>query len=112
MMSRIDLPRHSETLNVRDYTIKGIAFSGVRGISKVEVSTDGGTLWHKATLEPALSPYSWVLWSYQWKIPGPGRYTLVVRATDGQGILQSPIRRGAYPDGKSGLHDITVKVEA
>jgi len=111
-MSRIDLPGHSETLHGRDYTIKGIAFSGIRGIRKVEVSTDGGTTWHPATLEWALSPYSWVLWNYPWKIPGPGRYTLVVRATDGQGTLQSPIRRGEFPDGKSGLHDITVKVEA
>jgi len=111
MMSRIDLPGHSETLNVRRYTIKGIAFSGLRGISKVEVSTDGGMTWHPAMLEPALSPYAWVLWSYQWKIPGPGRYKLVVSATDGQGTLQSPTRRGEFPDGKSGLHDITVKVE-
>jgi DMSO/TMAO reductase YedYZ molybdopterin-dependent catalytic subunit len=112
MMSRIDLPGHSETLQGRGYTIKGIAFSGTRGIKQVEVSTDGGTTWHPAALEPALSPFSWVRWSSRWKIPGPGHYKLVVRATDGQGILQSPIRRGEYPDGKSGLHDITVKVEA
>src|SRR5712692_8159253 len=112
MMSRIDLPGHSETLQGCDYTIKGIAFSGTRGIKQVEVSTDGGTTWHPATLEPALSPFSWVRWSSRWKIPGPAHYTLVVRATDGQGTLQSLIRRGAYPDGKSGLHDITVKVEA
>ena len=112
MMSRIDLPGHSETLQGRDYTIKGIAFSGTRGIKQVEVSTDGGTTWHPATLEPALSPFSWVRWSSRWKIPGPAHYKLVVRATDGQGILQSPIRRGEYPDGKSGLHEITVKVEA
>jgi len=111
-MSRIDLPGHSETLQARDYTVKGIAFSGIRGIRKVEVSTDGGATWHQAAVEPALSPYSWVLWSYQWKIPGPGRYKLVVRATDGHGILQSPIRRDDFPDGKSGLHEITVKVEA
>src|SRR5437870_4276372 len=110
-MSRIDLPGHSETLRSRDYTIKGIAFSGIRGVRKVEVSTDGGTTWHPATLEPALSPSSWVLWNYQWKIPGPGRYKIVVRATDGQGTVQSSIRRDDFPDGKSGLHDITVNVE-
>jgi len=110
-MSRIDLPGHSDTLRSRDYTIKGIAFSGIRGVRKVEVSTDGGASWHPATLEPALSPYSWVLWSYQWKIPGPGRYKIVVRATDGQGTVQSSIRRDDFPDGKSGLHDITVNVE-
>src|SRR2546425_804861 len=110
-MSRIDLPGHSDTLRSRDYTIKGIAFSGIRGVRKVEVSTDGGASWHPATLEPALSPYSWVLWSYQWKIPGPGRYKIVVRATDGRGTVQSSIRRDDFPDGKSGLHDITVNVE-
>src|SRR5207244_10143683 len=106
-MSRIDLPGHSETLRSRDYTIKGIAFSGIRGGRKVEVSTDGGTTWHPATLEPALSPYSWVLWNYQWKIAGPGRYKIVVGAADGQGKVQSSIRREYIRDGDSVLHHIT-----
>src|SRR5437899_11514770 len=106
-MSRIDLPGHSETLRSRDYTIKGIAFSAIRGVRKVEVSTDGGASWHPATLEPALSPYSCVLWSYQCKIPGPGRYKIVVRATDVRGTVQSSIRRTDLPDGKSALHHST-----
>ena len=101
-----------------DFRRKGWTFrSGSDGPDKPSASglfksTDGGTTWHPATLEPALSPFSWVRWSSRWKIPGPAHYKLVVRATDGQGTLQSPIRRGEYPDGKSGLHDITVKVEA
>ncbi len=43
--------------------IAGIAFAGDRGISKVEVSVDGGRTWNPATLKTPLSPYSWVLWA-------------------------------------------------
>ncbi len=47
--------------------IAGIAFAGDRGISKVEVSTDGGSTWNEAVTKKPRSPYSWVLWAYQWK---------------------------------------------
>ena len=39
-------------------------------------------------------PYAWVQWAYDWKIPGPGSYELVVRATDDQG-RQQPEERPA-----------------
>jgi len=43
--------------------IAGIAFAGTRGISKVEVSTDGGTTWKTAQIKDPLSKYTWVLWT-------------------------------------------------
>ena len=36
--------------------IAGVAFAGDRGISKVEVSVDGGSTWNEATLKPAAHP--------------------------------------------------------
>jgi hypothetical protein len=42
---------------------------------------------------------------------GPCRHTLIVRATDGSGSLQTSIEQEPAPDGASGLHD-TVTVAA
>jgi hypothetical protein len=44
--------------------------------------------------------------------PSPGRHTLVVRATDGRGSLQTSVEQEPSPDGAAGLHEITVTVEA
>jgi hypothetical protein len=88
--------------------IAGVAFAGDRGISKVEVSTDGGNTWDTATLKPARSPYSWVLWAYEWTPPGKGSYTLKVRATDGNGQLQDPASRAPFPGGATGYQTTVV----
>ena len=62
-LSRIDIP--DDTVSGTT-TIAGIAFAGDRGISKVEVSLDGGNTWEQAEIKPALSEYSWVLWHKEW----------------------------------------------
>jgi len=111
-MSRIDVPGHGTTLHGLTHLVQGLAFAGTRGISLVELSTDGGAQWHTATLTPPLSPSSWVLWSYEWTVPNAGRYDLAVRATDGSGKRQTSIEQDPAPDGASGLHEITVSVEA
>ncbi len=110
--SRIDLPGHGSTIKGLHHTIQGLAFAGVRGIKQVEISTDGGESWRPATLEAPLSPYSWIFWHYDWTVPKAGHYTLLVRATDGTGTLQTSTEQDAAPDGASGLHEITVAVNA
>ncbi len=90
--------------------IAGIAFAGDRGISKVEVSTDGGNTWNDATIKKPRSPYSWVLWAYEWTPDTKGNHTIVVRATDGNGQLQDPAAVQSFPDGASGYHSIQVTV--
>jgi hypothetical protein len=110
--SRIDLPRNRDYLPLGRYLMKGIAFGGLHGISQVEVSTNAGAFWQAATLEPPLSPYSWVLWSYRWDIGKEGDYALMVRATDTRGVLQDVEPQVSFPNGDSGLHKILVTVEA
>jgi DMSO/TMAO reductase YedYZ molybdopterin-dependent catalytic subunit len=110
-MSRIDLPGHGTTIRGLHHRVQGLAFAGTRGIAQVEVSTDGGERWTPATLAAPLSPSSWVFWDYAWTVPGPGRYTLAVRATDGTGALQSSIDQDPAPNGASGLHEVTITVE-
>ncbi|HLX41528.1 MAG TPA: molybdopterin-dependent oxidoreductase [Ktedonobacteraceae bacterium] len=107
--SRIDRPtgrvRSGQTVEVG-----GVAFAGNRGIEKVEVSTDAGLTWNTATLQPALSQDSWVLWTWQWQPTTPGQYTLAVRATDGTGAVQTSQKQGTVPNGSTGYHEVSVQV--
>ncbi|HEY6875920.1 MAG TPA: molybdopterin-dependent oxidoreductase [Candidatus Dormibacteraeota bacterium] len=111
-MSRIDVPHDGDIVKSSGLDIAGVAFAGRRGISKVEVSTDGGTSWNAALLTAPLSPLTWVLWDFQWTPSSEGSYHLVVRATDGTGALQDKTDSDSYPDGASGWHDIHVNVSA
>jgi DMSO/TMAO reductase YedYZ molybdopterin-dependent catalytic subunit len=90
--------------------IAGVAFAGDRGISKVEVSTDGGSTWNEATLKPPRSQYSWVLWAYEWTPNAKGNHTILARATDGQGQLQDPASTANFPNGATGYQPIVVNV--
>ena len=90
--------------------IAGVAFAGDRGISKVEVSTDGGNTWNTAQLKSPKSPYSWVLWAYMWTPTTSGTQTIVVRATDGTGQLQDPTVNQPFPNGATGYNSIQVNV--
>ncbi|MBM76727.1 MAG: sulfite oxidase [Proteobacteria bacterium] len=79
-------------------TFYGVAFSGERGISKVEVSLDKGQSWVEAKLVgDDFGPSSWrtFLFKTQLKV---GSYTLHSRATDKAGEVQpkdrTPNERG------------------
>jgi DMSO/TMAO reductase YedYZ molybdopterin-dependent catalytic subunit len=110
-ISRIDQP-YTESVITAGQTVAmgGIAFAGNRGIQKVEVSTDGGTSWKPATLEPAASKDSWVFWKTTWRPTTPGSYTLVVRATDGTGAPQISKKQGTVPNGATGYDKVVVTV--
>ena len=109
---RIDRPTDGSDVMAAPTVVEGIAFSGDRGISKVEVSTDGGSTWAEARLKPPLGPYTWVLWDYTWEPKAlRGKVELQARATDGDGVFQTPDERPPYPDGATGYHRVTVTVE-
>lgn len=106
-VSRIDRP-HGRVAFQPTLEIGGLAYSGIRGIQKVEVSTDGGATWHDAQLTPPLSQDSWVFWNYQWQPTARGHYTLVARATDGTGQVQTSVKQGTVPNGATGYAEIPV----
>jgi DMSO/TMAO reductase YedYZ molybdopterin-dependent catalytic subunit len=67
----------------------GHAYAGTRGIRKVEVSTDAGRTWNKATLsEPLEGDDVWRQWEYRYEPPDE-THIAVVRAIDGNGDVQS-----------------------
>src|SRR5262249_7770372 len=110
-ISRIEQPAAKSTVDMRPQTLRGLAYAGIRGIRKVEVSTDGGTTWNAANLVKPLSNQTWVYWTWQWAPPAPGEYALTVRATDGRGQLQIPALTSTVPNGATGLHEVKVTVQ-
>jgi DMSO/TMAO reductase YedYZ molybdopterin-dependent catalytic subunit len=86
--------------------IAGLAFAGDRGISKVEVSIDGGNNWQVASVKDPLSANCWVLWALDWVPQAKGKYNILVRATDGAGNLQTSEITDNYPSGATGYHSI------
>ena len=90
--------------------IAGVAFAGDRGISKVEVSVDGGNTWNGATLKKPRSPYSWILWAYEWTPASAGTAYIVARAYDGSGRIQDQTVTQPFPDGASGYQSVQVTV--
>ncbi len=68
-------------------TLTGKAWAGRLGVSRVELSVDGGATWSDAELGEQVSPYAWTTWSFGWDAR-PGRHTLCVRATDSGGNVQ------------------------
>jgi DMSO/TMAO reductase YedYZ molybdopterin-dependent catalytic subunit len=70
--------------------VQGIAWDAGRGIQKVDISMDGGQTWRSATLEKEYGNYSWRQWRYQFHPAKPGRYRIVVKATNRQGETQKP----------------------
>lgn len=88
--------------------VGGIAFSGARGISKVEVSVDGGD-WQEAQLRSPLSETTWVIWRYEWPFE-EGNHTFEVRGYQGDGTLQILEPTDSRPDGATGVHSVDARV--
>ena len=92
--AEIAKPAQGETVpansNVR---VHGAAWTSDGEITKVELSTDGGSTWNETNLLGESKPNAWRLWEFNWKTPSvPGKQTLVARATDSLGQTQ-PVQR-------------------
>ncbi|HEX6302592.1 MAG TPA: molybdopterin-dependent oxidoreductase [Anaerolineales bacterium] len=88
--------------------VGGIAFSGARGISKVEVRVDGGP-WEAAQLRSPLSETTWVIWRYDWPFEA-GSHTFEVRCAEGDGTPQIEEMQESRPSGATGIHSRSVEV--
>ena len=94
--------------------VDGVAFGGMRGVRRVELSVDGGTTWRDAPfIGPNLGPYAW----RQFAVPVTlerGTHLLMSRAVDDAGNVQAPERlenhRG-YANTSWRDHAVTVEVK-
>ena len=114
--SRIDVPDDWAFVSLGKLTapfeIKGIAYGGDRGVSRVELSYDDGKTWSDTEIYYSGGNLAWSLWKTPWTPVATGDYALVVRVTDGEGDVQEwEEDRGPF-SGVSGLHRINVRVTA
>ena len=112
-MSRIDFPLPGDLVpSGRPFRAYGIADAGDRGISAVQLSSDGGSTWRSAQLDDVhaapFGPLTWILWRADVTLATPGPARLVVRAVDGAGAVQSGEETDALPSGSTGWHAIRV----
>lgn len=114
-MSRIDRPRTGDTVRAGEpFMAYGIANSGDRGVSRVELSPDDGATWLEAELQDVtddpLGPLTWVRWRVPVTVTERGARRLVVRATDGSGAVQDSAFRAPLPSGSTGWHAVRIAV--
>jgi DMSO/TMAO reductase YedYZ molybdopterin-dependent catalytic subunit len=102
-MSRIDIPGRGDKADLGSTVeLGGVAFAGDRGISMVEVTTDGGATWQEADLSEVPSNRTWRLWRLDHLATEPGLRRVAVRATDGDGERQVETEQDPLPDGATG----------
>lgn len=107
--SRIDVPRSGASVKAGKVAVAGVAWAQHRGISKVEVQVDTGP-WVAARLAVDASIDAWRQWVYEWNATS-GSHEVRVRAYDNTGEVQSPLEAPPAPDGASGIHTVTVRVD-
>ena len=102
-----------DKLRLGPTTLRGMAWAGEERVVKVDVSTDGGSIWRPAELSEKSLPFTWRLWSFAWTPPAPGFFTIMSRATDSAGRVQ-PIVAPWNPSGYlfNAIDRIGVVVEA
>ncbi len=77
----ITAPVAGAALRGSSYTVTGTASDSGSGVSKVEISTNGGATWNL--------PTGTTNWSYTWTLPVDGPAVVLARTTDAAGNLQS-----------------------
>ena len=116
--SRIDVPDNESWFSLGKMNapieVRGIAYGGDRGVSRVQWSFDDGRTWNEARIYYSGGDLAWSLWKAEgdWMPRVPGDYILVVRATDGEGAVQEWEEDRSPFSGATGFHKITVHVVA
>ena len=88
--------------------VGGIAYSGARGISAVQVRVDGGP-WTDAMLREPLSDTTWVIWRYDWPFQA-GEHTFEVRSREADGTPQIERAQPNRPSGATGIHSRSARL--
>src|SRR5256884_3520341 len=112
--SRIDAPDHESRFSISELQqpieVKGMAYGGDRGITRVELSFDDGKSWRDAEIYYAGGDLAWSLWKAEWTPDAAADHVFVVRATDGEGDVQEWEEDRRFFSGVTGFHKIVVHV--
>jgi DMSO/TMAO reductase YedYZ molybdopterin-dependent catalytic subunit len=108
--SIIKQPENLARLPVGPVPVYGVAFAGLRTITRVEVRIEDGE-WMEAELLQDPSSLVWTQWSFVWPATS-GSHKVSVRATDSDGFTQSSegnsILSSSFPAGTDDIHAIVV----
>ncbi len=115
--SLIMQPTHIQKVPLAPLELFGVAYAGDRHITQVEVGIeqDGDLHWQPVEeLVRGPSDEVWTQFYLPWTPTAAGTYTLLVRATDDTGFVQTErargILEGAFPDGTDKIHNIVIVV--
>ncbi len=111
MKSWINHPSGDRPLRAGRVVVDGVAFGGMRGVRRVEISADGGRSWQDAPLiGPDLGPYAWRQFAAPLTL-ARGTHVLASRAVDEAGNVQPAERvenHRAYGNTSWRDHSVTV----
>jgi DMSO/TMAO reductase YedYZ molybdopterin-dependent catalytic subunit len=74
-----------------EHVVRGLAWSGMGAIDRVEVSLDDGATWTDAHVELPRERFLWRRWSFLWNADRPGSFRILARATDETGRVQPQV---------------------
>ena len=96
----------------RKLALRGAAWDGHDGVSRVDVSLDFGATWQRANAAKQRNRYDWRRWTADVTLPSDGYYELWVRATDAKGRAQPHVAGGWNPQGygSNPMHRVAVLV--
>jgi len=111
--SVIASPVNGAAVPLRPVRIAGVAWSNGSPVTEVQVSTDGGRVWHQARLGNDQAKFAWRVWEYTWTPPAEGFYSILARAKDLSGDIQ-PLVQEWNPSGYlyNVVHSVGVRVGA
>lgn len=92
MIPRSWITSHADSARVpagRSLPVRGIAMGGDAGVTKVELSTDGGRSWSETKLGPDEGKYSFRRFEAMLPPPAAGALTLLPRCTSAAGVTQN-----------------------
>lgn len=108
LSSRVDTPKGLSKTPAGTVVVGGIAWAQGSGIEKVEVRIDGEA-WQPAELGPQVTDDYWRQWYFEWDAE-PGQHFIACRATNKDGDVQTDVRMAPFPEGSSGLQEISVSI--
>lgn len=96
----------------RKLALRGAAWDGHDGISRVDVSIDFGATWQQAKAADPRNRFDWRRWTAEVDLPSDGYYEIWVRATDTKGRAQPHVAGGWNPQGYGAnpMHRVAVLV--